>query len=108
MQYNHVQWNGKESYAHNGLECHLLPKMATRSFQIVAPGLPKSVPEAPRDSKIRVGEHFEQQVGLPWPIWAAIGTHEGSILTFLGLILDLPGFIVVLGGDVGATVGASI
>ena len=62
-----------ESYAQNGMECHLLFKIATRSFQTGAPGLPKPVPEAPRDSKIRVGEHFEQQVGLPWPIWAAIG-----------------------------------
>ena len=73
MQCNRVQRNGMESYAQNGMECHPWLKIATGSFPIGTPGLPKPVPEAPRDSKIRVGEHFEQQVGLPWPIWAAIG-----------------------------------
>ena len=92
-----------ESYAQNGTECHLL-KIAIGSFPIGTPELPKPVPEAPRDSKIRVREHFEQQVGLPWPIWAAIGTLEGSILALLGLILDLPGIIVVLGGVVWASI----
>ena len=73
------------------MECHLLLKIATDSFPIGTPGLPKPVPEAPRDSKIRVREHFEQQVGLPWPIWAAIG----PILALLGFILEHPGIILV-------------
>ena len=91
MQCNRVQRNGLESCAQNGTECHLLLKIAIGSFPIGTPELPKPVPEAPRDSKIRVREHFEQQVGLPWPIWAAIGTLEGSILALWGLIFGSPG-----------------
>ena len=56
------------------VEITIMLKIATGSFPIGDPGFPKPVPEAPRDSQIRVREHFEQQVGLPWPIWAAIGT----------------------------------
>ena len=51
----------------------------------------KPIPEAFKDTKIRVREHFEQQVGLPWPIWAAIG----PILALLGFILEYPGIILV-------------
>ena len=80
-----------ESYAQNGTESHLLLKITIGSFPIGTPELPKPVPEAPRDSKIRVREHFEQQVGLPWPIWAAIGTLEGSIWALWGLIFGSPG-----------------
>ena len=80
-----------ESYAQNGTECHLLLKIAIGSFPIRTSEFPKPVPEASRDSKIRVREHFEQQVGLPWPIWAAIGTLEGSILALWGLIFGSPG-----------------
>ena len=80
-----------ESYAQNGTECHLLLKIVIGSFPIRTSEFPKPVPEASRDSKIRVREHFEQQVGLPWPIWAAIGTLEGSILALLGLIFGSPG-----------------
>ena len=68
-------------------------KIDARSSQIGTPGPPKSVPEAPRGTQIRFWEHLEQQVGLPWPIWAAIGTLGGPIWAFLGLNLELRGFI---------------
>ena len=54
---------------------------------------PKSVLEASRGNQIQFREHLEQQVGLPWPIWAAIGTLGGPIWAFLGLNLELRGFI---------------
>ena len=41
--------------------------------------------------RIRFREHFEQQVGLPWPIWTAIGTLRGTILALMGSILELQG-----------------
>ena len=84
MEWNGMEWNGMEW---NEIVCSKLMLDPPKS----EPGLPKSVPEAPRDSKIRVREHFEQQVDLPWPIWAAIGTLEGSILALWGLIFGSPG-----------------
>ena len=72
-----------------------MSKIDARSSQIGTPGPPKSVPEAPRGTQIRFWEHLEQQVGLPWPIWAAIGTLGGPIWAFLGLNLEL-GELVLL------------
>ena len=63
MEWNRMAWN----------ETARMLKKDARSSQIGALGPPKSIPEAPRGTHIRFREHFEQQVELPWLIWAAIG-----------------------------------
>ena len=65
MEWNGMEeWNEQKSFAQNS---------CSRSSQIRAPGFSKSVTEAPMGTLLRFWEHFEQQVGRPWPVWAAIG-----------------------------------
>lgn len=78
MECHGMEWNGMNGMERNGMEwngVHGLESFSQKCSQIGAPGPPKSIPEVPRGTQIRFRAHFEQQVGLPWPVWAAIGTH---------------------------------
>ena len=66
-----------------------------KSSKIGARSPPKSLPEAPGGIKNRCQEHQEQQVGPPGPSWAPILTLGGPIWVFLGLNLELRGFILL-------------
>ena len=103
MEWNETEWNGmegkgKEWCVWNGMKS--FAQTDARSSQIGTPLPPKSALEVPRGIQIRFREHFEQQVGLPWPVWAAIGTLRAPILTLLGFILELPGIILMPWGKV--------
>ena len=74
MEWNEAAWGGTVCMEWNGMGWNCLFKIDVRSSLRGAPGFPKSVQEAPRSIQIRCREHFEQQVGLPWPVWATIGT----------------------------------
>ena len=80
-KWNGIEWNGtqcngmeRNGMEWNGTEWNRLLKIDARSSQIGAPGPPESAPEAARGGQSRFRDHFEQQVELPWPIWAAIWT----------------------------------
>ena len=82
MQWTEMEWNGMEGHGMNGIVCvewnvkerigldwigldwigmewDRVFKIDARSFQVGAPGLSKSVPEAPREIQIRFREHGE-------------------------------------------------
>ena len=66
MEWNEVEWNGRNGVEWNemewngvyGMERNQLLKIDARSSQIRAPGLPKSVPEVPGGTQIPCWEHF--------------------------------------------------
>ena len=71
MEWIGMEWNGVHGIEWHEIVCSKLmldpPKSEPRCLQ-------KSVAEPPMGTKIRFWEHLELQIGLPWTIWAAIGT----------------------------------
>ena len=74
MEWNGMEWKGIKWCAWNETGWNPLLKICAGSSQIGARGLPKSVPRAPRGVQSGFQNRFEQQVELPWPIWATTGT----------------------------------
>ena len=75
----------------------------TSKIGVMSP--PKSVPEAPGSIKNRFQKHSEQQVELPWSIWAPILTVGELILVLLDLLLELMGFILAPQETISGTPG---